>query len=411
MLFTADEFNRHLSPLLVNVPDDADQAVAEVAFSCLVEPGDGFAGAVSEHMPLPRLLEALINRSDAGQMIALLGEEAVTEIERTFESTWGRLWGNAQQRWLPRLMKSEVISALDWMNQQGSGLPTRHRLVLKSDSGYPQKMTDLNHHAPFALWCLGDAELLSAQHSISIVGTRTVSSYGAGVTADLATVAAQNGIVTVSGGAFGVDAVVHQSAVALESGTVAVMAGGLGNLYPRGNHQILAGVAQVGAIVSECPPWVTPAKFRFLQRNRLIAALTDATVVVEAGATSGALSTATHAVSLGRQVAVVPGIMDSARSVGCHDFVNRYLGMVRLVARPSEIVELAGIATDATESLDTLGRLEKRALDAFSSHPIEAWEVQRLAGLTVRETQIALGSLELLELVERVGSAYRRVIR
>lgn len=410
MLFTAEEFNRYLSPLLANVPEDADEVVAEVAFSCLVEPGDGFAGAVGEHLPLPRLLAALINRFDAGQMAALLGQKAVSEIERTFESNWGRLWANAQQRWLPRLMKSEVISALDWMNRQGSGLPTHHRLVMRSDPGYPQKLLDLHHHAPFALWCLGDSDLLSADHSISIVGTRTVSSYGAGITADLATVAAQSGIVTVSGGAFGVDAIVHQSAVALESGTVAVMAGGLANLYPRGNHQILAGVAQGGAIVSECPPWVTPAKFRFLQRNRLIAALTDATIVVEAGATSGALSTASHAVSLGRQVAVVPGLMDSARSVGCHDFVNKYLGMVRLVARPSEIVELAGVTVDFEAGLDTLGRLEKRALDTFSSHPIEAWEVQRLAGLTIKETQIALGSLELLELVERVGTAYRRVI-
>jgi DNA processing protein len=143
-------------------------------------------------------------------------------------------------------------------------------------------------------------------------------------------------------------------------------------------------------------------------RNRLIAAVARGTVVVQAGKTSGALSTANHAISLDRPVGVVPGPIDSPHSVGCHDLLNDHPGQVRLIARPSEILEVAGIEVSAPAAKASLGILERRALDAFSAGPLESWEVQRLAGLTVRETQIALGSLELSDHVTRVGARYVR---
>jgi DNA processing protein len=172
---------------------------------------------------------------------------------------------------------------------------------------------------------------------------------------------------------------------------------------------MLTDILRDGALVAECPPSVQPAKWRFLMRNRLIAALGRATVVVEAGRTSGALSTANAAVALGRQVAVIPGQIGSSRSIGGHDFLNQNLGFVRLLARPQDLVELVGVSADDPVELNSLGALEKRALDAFGFQPLENWEVQRLAGLTVRESQIALGSLESLGMVERLGSGYRRL--
>lgn len=407
MLIQPNEYRQVLAPLLSDADHEPQDAFALAAFSKLCEPGDGLAGLLMEQLSPSALLQQVIARSQSQVIADLLGPDSVAQFEDKFESTWDEIWQNAMQRWQPRLSRKELIASLGWLASQKPA--ARGSLVLRDADDYPMGFLDLGAHRPYALWCLGDPQLLASPNILGIVGSRQVSRYGADVTRDIAAVAGQSGLVTVSGGAFGVDALVHESALALGAKTVAVMAGGLGHLYPRSNLQLLQRVAEEGLIFTESVPEVTPAKFRFLQRNRLIAALGQATVIVEAGATSGALSTGNHAISLGREVAVVPGPIDSAYSIGCHDFLNRWLGSVQLLARPQQILELAGLGLQVPLQLESLGRLEKRALDAFGHRALEAWEVQRLSGLTVKENQIALGSLELLGLIERVGTSYSRV--
>ena len=407
MLFTDSEFRTLVEPVLGCTVADRNDAVASIALSCIIEPGDGLAGQLADLLSPSAFLVHLIGRSSAGTIADTLGSETVLDLETDFNRRWQTIWDNALERWLPRLSKNELVSAIEWMKAAASGIATGHSLVIRGSAEYPSGLEDLGRHAPPALWCLGDRNLLAERATISVVGTRNASQYGLETAADLAVVAGQAGIVSVSGGAFGIDAAIHGAALALNAPTVAVMAGGLANLYPKSNISMLTSIANESLLFSESAPWVTPAKFRFLQRNRLIAALGKGTIVVEAGATSGALSTANRALELGRQVAVVPGPINSSRSVGCHDFANSYAGLVQVLARPQDVLALAGLATNATATPDGLGRLEKRALDCFTGTFIEAWEVQRLAGLTVRETQIALGSLELLGLVERRGTAYR----
>ena len=406
-LISGTEFKEFLAPLLAEEAADADEAFALVALSKLCEPGDGMAGQLLQALSAHEIIQCLVDRASADEMAARLGADCIEHLESSYEQPWPRLWQAATERWLPRLNRNELLAALRWFS--GVNLPGKAQLVLRDSGYFPVSFEDLGVHRPHALWCLGDITLLGGEHLVSIVGSRQVSRYGTEVTRDLAAVAAQAAVTTVSGGAYGVDAIVHESALALSAPTIAIMAGGLNHLYPKGNLAMLHSVAGSGLVFTESVPDVTPAKFRFLQRNRLIAALGRATVIVEAGATSGALSTGTRAVALNREVAVVPGPIGSAYSVGCHDFLNNNLGQVHLLARPQQLLELAGLGFDLSLQADSLGRLEKRALDAIGHLPMQAWQVQRLSGLTVKELQIALGSLEILGLVERVGTSYARV--
>lgn len=399
-LFEIDELSQVEKVMLPDSSSTPASVLAAAALSQLCEPGDTFMGKLFEHLGSEKLLNALVARLEAGQMENVLGRQFVAELEEEYRTLFIVLWNNAMDRWLQRLSKTEVIDAVLQLAELGG------KLLSWQCDDYPRNLHDLQAGRPPALWLLGNPELLADLPRISVVGTRSSNRYGTTAAADLAAVAVQNRIVTVSGGALGIDSVIHHSTLVLEGDTIAILAGGLANLYPRSNLDLLKRISRSGLLLAEQPPAVRVSKWRFLMRNRLIAALGDATVVVQAGRTSGALSTAKHAVSIARPVAVVPGPIDSAFSVGCHDFLNEHLGEVQLLARPQALPDLVKMPALGTADTAGLGNLEKRALDTFTDKPMEAWEVQRLAGLTVKETQIALGSLQLSGHIERAGTRY-----
>lgn len=195
--------------------------------------------------------------------------------------------------------------------------------------------------APLALWVLGPSRLVdAAERSAAIVGTRAATAYGEYVTADLATGLVERDFTVVSGGAYGIDGAAHRAALAADGETVAVLAAGLDVPYPAGHSALLHRVGRNGLLVSEYPPGTRPTRRQFLARNRLVAALGRATVVVEAGVRSGAANTAGWAGEMGRPVCAVPGPITSASSVGCHELIR--LQKAVLVGRAAEVVELAG---------------------------------------------------------------------
>jgi len=406
MLFSRAEYAEYVAPFLKHEHPSPSDAVAWLAFSHLCEPSDLLPNYLSQFVTPAELIERLIERASASDVAGLVGTVGVRDLEEDLGLPFGKIWSNATERWYPRLSKTSVIESLQWMLKNNAS-DTPKSLVIRGGDDFPLGLEDLRAHQPFALWASGSVDLLELP-AVSIVGTRQASGYGADVARDLAAVAAMHSLVTISGGAYGIDAIIHESALALDSPTIALMAGGLANLYPKNNLGVIQEIERRGLVLAELPPSVSPAKWRFLMRNRLIAALGQATVVVEAGRTSGALNTAGSAVGLGRVCAIVPGSVGSARSVGCHDFLNEHLGHVQILARAQDLPALVGIQTQNAVSVDSIGVLEKRALDTFGKKPLESWEIQRLAGLTVRETQIALGSLELLGLLERNGSRYQR---
>lgn len=264
-----------------------------------------------------------------------------------------------------------------------------------------------NDHPPLVLWASGPVRLDEVtERAAAIVGTRAATAYGEHVTADLAAGLVEREVTVVSGGAYGIDGAAHRAALACEGMTVAIVAGGIDNPYPAGHSALFHRIRQECLLVSEYPPGVAPGRLRFLTRNRLVAALSGATVVVEAGLRSGAANTAGWAKLLGRSVCAVPGPVTSAASAGCHALLR---GGANLVGRAEEIVELVGrIGELASEEphpvapLDKLSPIEKQVYDALPSRG--AHTVDEIAMLAALPPHQILGPLTTLELAGMVVS-------
>ena len=270
---------------------------------------------------------------------------------------------------------------------------------------------------PLALWVRGDRPLAElTDRSVAIVGSRASTAYGEHVAADLGYGLGERGWTTVSGGAFGIDAAAHRGALGAGAPTVAVLACGVDRVYPSGHSALFTRILDDGLVVSEWPPGCAPLRHRFLVRNRLIAALTRGTVVVEAAARSGAQATARRARELGRSVMAVPGPVTSAMSVGCHELLRDTEQGARLVTSAAQVVEEVGrmgidLATPAERPArprDSLSDVAVRVLDACPVRTgVPPERLATVAGCDVLDVLRVLPSLELADLVEWTGTGWR----
>ena len=268
-------------------------------------------------------------------------------------------------------------------------------------------------HPPLALWVTGPARLDEvAERAAAIVGTRAATAYGEHVAAELAAGLAERDVAVVSGGAYGVDGAAHRAALAADGLTVAMLAGGIDVSYPSGHAALFHRIGEQGLIVTEYPPGLRPQRHRFLTRNRLVAALSGATVVVEAGARSGAANTAAWARALGRGICAVPGPVTSSASVGCHVLLR---AGAMVVTRADEVLELVGrageLAADAerpTSVLDGLADNELRVYDALPSRGARTVdEIAVASGLPPTEILGPLSMLEIGGLVVSQGGRWK----
>jgi DNA processing protein len=269
---------------------------------------------------------------------------------------------------------------------------------------------------PLALWALGRPRLDAAlARAVAVVGSRSATPYGLHVAANLGSDLARRGWAVVSGGAFGIDGAAHRGALAGAGLTVAIVAGGLRDPYPRSHEQLFARIARDGLMVSEFPPDATPQRHRFLVRNRLVAGLTSGVVVVEAGLRSGSLATARQAARMGRMVMGVPGPVTSHESAGVHTLL-RANPEALLVTRAPEIVEAVGaIGADladrpeaAAEPRDTLTPVARQVLDGLP--PSGAASPDRIAvscGIPPLDVLRCLPGLELKGFVESTPTGWR----
>ena len=367
---------------------DVDVVVARAAWSVIAEPGDGVAGLlVRELGPVEALRVALDESSHRGAGAG--GASA---------------WREARARWLPRADADDVARALRDAADVGA------RLVVPGDVEWPAPLDDLDVHAPLALWVRGDSRLLRHAPRVAIVGARASTAYGEQVAAELAGDLAHSGAVVVSGGAYGIDGAAHRAALQVGGATVALLAGGVDRAYPAGHQRLLSIIAERGAVVSELPCGAAPTKWRFLARNRLIAALAQATVVVEAGWRSGSLNTAGHAASLGRPLGAVPGPVSSAASAGCHRLLREY--DARCVTSAEEVRELWGGESTSVVAVPRADPDRTRLLDALSSRSTtEVLELARRSGLDPVRVSALLGLLELEGSVRRVAGGWQRAAR
>jgi DNA processing protein len=279
------------------------------------------------------------------------------------------------------------------------------RFVGRSEPEYPPLLREL-HDPPPGLFVRGSPELdLLHRPAVAIVGARVSSAYGSQVARLLARELARAGLVVVSGLARGVDGEAHRGALDAGGITVAVLGCGVDRDYPAAHGQLAARICERGLVVSEYAPGVEPAPWRFPARNRVIAALTAATVVVEARERSGALITADFALEAGREVFAVPGEITSALSTGTNALLR--LGATPLTAA-SDVLEALGIDAPEPPPLD-LDEGAARVLDVLAAAAAGVDELVRGTGLDAAAVATALAELELADAVTEAEGLYRGV--
>ncbi|MER6096916.1 DNA-processing protein DprA [Streptomyces sp. NPDC001728] len=315
--------------------------------------------------------------------------------------------GKRVASWRLRATAADPDRDLDTVHRLGG------RFVVPGDTEWPRQLDDLGDTRPVGLWVRGPADLRTwALRSVALVGARACTPYGAHTAADLATGLARHGWVVVSGAAYGIDGAAHRGALAAGGATVAVLACGVDTPYPRGHDQLIRRIAEQGLVVGELPPDSHPTPSRFILRNRVIAALTRGTVVIEAQHRSGSLVTARAAIRLGRHTMGVPGPVTSALSAGVHELLR---GEATLVTDADEIVELIGDMGQLAPTRrgpvlprDLLAPAAKRVLEAVPAPgPTPTTVIARLAGATPDDTLARLYELHSLGFVERRGEGWQ----
>ncbi|MHC8608151.1 DNA-processing protein DprA [Paenarthrobacter ureafaciens] len=386
------------------------ERIARAALSRLMEPQDIVGLALVRAVGALDALGIATGELSAGasverEITALLSQDGTTP-------TWTGM-ATSQRRWAPRVRDLAPERDLATMRRLGG------RLVIPGDELWPEQLADLGLQEPLCLWWRGpERPIPSPRRIIAVVGSRDSTSYGASVAGDFAHGLAQRGYSVVSGGAYGIDAHAHRGALsggASDMPTIAVMAGGVDRFYPAGNEDLLRAVTHQGALIAEVPPGSAPTRYRFLQRNRLIAALASVTVVVEARWRSGALNTAHHAESIGRIVATVPGSIHSANSAGCHRLLRD--GGAVCVTDVGEVAELSGrsgewMAADKETPAEPQDGLSLEDLILLDALPLRsASSVDKLAtvaGLSPDAVRAGLGRLGLLGLASSERGAWKR---
>jgi DNA processing protein len=381
-----------VTPLVAAVtPEDAsekvDERFARASWTGIAEPGDRLAGVFVASVGAGSALRAVIERwSSERVQAAIVGAGGDEQDDGEVAA--------ALARWQPRLVSGPAIVALRLAARLGV------RLAIPGDPGWPAGLADLGDHAPLALWVRGNQSTLAATaNSMALVGARAATGYGEHVTMEASAGLVDRGIAIISGAAYGIDGMAHRAALASSGQTMAVLAGGVDRFYPSGHDALLARIVEAGVVVSELPCGAAPTKWRFLQRNRLIAAISQATVVLEAGWRSGSLNTAGHAAALGRPLGAVPGPVTSAASAGCHRLIRDF--GATCVTTPEEMAELMPALAVSDELVSprdgqAFSTDETRVLDALSARsPRDIDDVARRAGLAIASVRAVFGSLEV----------------
>ncbi|MFI2413227.1 DNA-processing protein DprA [Streptomyces sp. NPDC018947] len=337
-------------------------------------------------------------------------EYGVSEVVRRLRRDGRGLPGVSGKRWAGlRARADRAQPGRDLAAARAAGV----RFVAPGDTEWPRQLDDLGDARPLGLWVRGRPSLrMWALRSVAVVGARACTEYGAHMAAGLAAGLAERGWVVVSGGAYGVDGAAHRGALGAGGATAAVLACGVDRPYPPGHTGLITRIAEQGLVVGELPPGDHPTPSRFVLRNRVIAALTRGTVVVEAALRSGSLVTARAAQRLGRHTMGVPGPATSGLSAGVHELLR---GDAVLVTDAAEIVELVGdmgeLAPDRRGPVLPTDLLEPRARQVLAGLPARgaasAADVARRAQTTPDDAVARLYELRALGYVERHGDGWK----
>jgi DNA processing protein len=328
-----------------------------------------------------------------GQAVAEFG--AADAVER-WESGYG---ADAMCKAIDRILNSSLIEqAVKSLNA------ARGRFITPADEEWPDSLDDLDTAAPVGLWCTGEGLLSEiANQSLAVVGARSATAYGQRIAYELGMQGAKENVGIISGAAYGIDAAAHRGSLVGQGKTVAVLACGVDVAYPVSHRGLLSNITDSGVVVSEAPPGAKPHKHRFLIRNRLIAALSQSTVVVEAALRSGSLSTSNWAHVLNRQVWGIPGPITSATSAGVHAAIRD--NMMKIASSTDEIFR--DFKSPALPI--QLGLLDGAIVGLLSEGPRSSHEIAMHFGAEVdlHDLQAALSLLEVRKLISLSNQGWK----
>ncbi|WP_244932268.1 DNA-processing protein DprA [Nocardioides sp. W7] len=365
------------------------ERLARVGLSLLTEPGDAQVAAVIADVGAQVLYDDVLTRQEG------------SEVRQDARS---RLEGCDPARQLEQAARVGL------------------RFVVPGDAEWPTQLDDLAHTAPLqqrggaplGLWVRGPQRLDGLGSSVAVVGSRSATTYGGSAAAQIAAVVARSGSPVISGAAYGIDQAAHRGALGGGGTTIAVLACGADRVYPQAHRELIEHLGREGAVVSESPPGGAPTRVRFLSRNRIIAALSAGTVVVEAAVRSGALNTANWAIRLNRHLMGVPGPITSAPSQGVHQLLRS--GAATLVTSGQEVLEVvAPVGEHVLEeprgrerARDRLSMRDQQVLDAVPvTRGAGADSIARTAGMALLKVGPALDRLRVGGYVERGEDGWR----
>jgi DNA processing protein len=281
------------------------------------------------------------------------------------------------------------------------------RVVTFWDEEYPERLKGISD-PPTLLYVRGENSPLY-QYAVAVVGTRTPSEQGRRMAVRIARELATTGVTVVSGMAMGIDSLAHEGALAAGGRTIAVLGSGVDVVYPPSNRQLCERIIAQGAVFTEYPPGTGPDRHHFPQRNRIISGLSLGTVIVEAGAKSGALITAKLALEQGRELFAVPGAAGDMKSAGVNQLLRD--GAAHLVEKGSEVVEhlksrLAPVLNvSAAMAVPKMEGAEKTIYNLLEAGPVLVDELIRRSNLGAVEVSRVLTSMQLKSLVQRLPGA------
>lgn len=351
----------------------------------------------------PARLERLLARWEPAEAWSVLAGGRLSEVARV-----ARVGEKVGQRWVSDARRADPAEI--HLRHSRSGVTVRRR----GTSAYPERLIG-DPEPPAVLFSQGEAALLE-RPTVTIVGTRRCTRYGADVAFDLGKAAAAHGVAVISGLAVGIDAAAHAGALAADGAPpVGVVGSGLDRIYPRENAVLWRMVAQRGLLLSEAPLGTAPERWRFPARNRIMAALSDACVVVESHADGGALLTATEAVQRSRAVAAVPGPIRSPASAGSNRLIAEGAGVLCDVGDLLVLLDISrtrlplqDVPAGAGDSAPVGDSTAVAILDAFDWMPATLEMLASRTGLDLGELAWHLENLNASGLLARRGLWYER---
>lgn len=389
--------------------DQHELRTARAGLTQLIEPADALGVIATRAWGPVRLLEII-----QGSTPSQTEWQAVTvEHNEQLSTKFQRRLSTALERWQRKRSYLNPQAALRYITRLHGAF------LIPEDPTWPAAVRDLDVTEPLGLWTLGTTQLPQQSSMLSLVGSREATAYGRAATRMLAAKARTMGVTVLSGGAFGIDHQAHETALGTTGPnipTVAVLAGGLDQFYPVQHTELFRHIVTHGSLISEMPPGMRPNRYRFLNRNRVIAALSAVTIVVEARYRSGALNTANHAHDLTRVVGAIPGPIDQPSSAGCHRLIKETPTL--LIDDPADLEQFystahSGESHTGHEAHEKIyDHMEVQELLVFEALPVRGQtSVSHLCGITGLAVPVIAGILSKFErasIAERSDRGWRK---